>query len=174
MMRKTALWGLVFLVMFVAGHVPPVSAAGAKIGIIDLKAILQKSKAAKDARGIFLMDLESKRTVLRAKEAEVRKMQAELRQKASGKSAEQLREQQDKLAQEIKELRRLKADLEEELKKKDSELTRKLLSDIRDVVVDFRKKKNFTLILEKKSVLAYDEAVDITDDIIEAFDRKNR
>jgi Skp family chaperone for outer membrane proteins len=41
-------------------------------------------------------------------------------------------------------------------------------------VGNYRKKQNYTLILEKKSVVAYDEAVDITEKIIELFDKNKK
>ena len=73
-------------------------------------------------------------------------------------------------AQQVKELRCLKADLEEELKRKDAELTRKLLTEIRDVVEEYRKKNKITVIFEKRSVVAFDGAIDITDKIIKLYD----
>lgn len=166
---KRALFGITFLCLMVS---IPAFAANVKVGVISLQKIMQNSKTAKDARGAFLMDLESKRTVLRAKEGEVRKMEQNLRKEAKGKSPEALRKERDKIAQEVKSLRRLRSDLEEELKKKDAQLTRKLVGEIREVVNQYRKKKKFTLILEQSSVLAFDEAVDITAEIIKEFDKK--
>jgi outer membrane protein len=153
---------------------PPLSAfgAGVKIGIIDITRVIQGSESVRDARGVFLMDLESKQTVLRAKEGEVRKMQKDLQQKAGTLAAEDLKEEQEKIAREVKNLRRLKADLEEELKKKDRELTAKVLGEIKEVVEAYQKEKKFTVILEKKAVLAFDGAVDITKEIIAAYDKR--
>jgi len=149
-------------------------AASTKIGIIDMQRLMKESKAAQDLRGVFLMDLENKRTVLQSKESEVLKMRDALRRDAKKKSAEEIKADQDRLQREVKALRRLKADLQEELKKKDVELTRKLVKEIRQIVESYKKKKRFTVILQKKSVVAFDEAIDITSDIIKEFDRKKR
>jgi len=150
------------------------AAASAKIGIIDMQRLMKESKAAQDLRGVFLMDLENKRTVLQSKEAEVLKMRDHLRREAKGKSAEQLKADQDRLQTEVKALRRLKADLQEELKKKDVELTQKLIKEVRQIVEKYKKKKKFTIILQRKSVVAFDASIDITGDIIKEFDRKKR
>ncbi len=80
------------------------------------------------------------------------------------------KEKTERLTQEVKELRRLRSDLEEELKKKDAELTRQLLKEIREVVQEYLKKQKFTVILEKRSVVASDDAIDITDKIIKLYD----
>ena len=149
-------------------------AAAVKIGIIDMQRLINESKAAQDLRGVFLMDLEKKRAVLQSKESEVLKMRNDLRRDAKKQSAEDIKAAQDQLQREVKALRRLKADLQEELKQKDVELTQKLVKEVRQIVESYKKKKRFTLILQKKSVVAFDEAIDITGDIIKEFDRKKR
>ncbi|MFC1857439.1 OmpH family outer membrane protein [Thermodesulfobacteriota bacterium] len=149
-------------------------AADVKIGVIDPQEIMKTSKAAKEARGILLMDRESKLSVLRAKEAEIRQMQEDLKSEAAGKDKKAVREKRERLAKEMKEHKRLKEDLEEELKKKDVELTRKLINEIREIVETFRKKKKYTVIFEKKSVVVYDRTVDITDEIIKMYDAKKK
>ena len=80
------------------------------------------------------------------------------------------KEKAEKLAREVKELRRLRSDLEEELKKKDKDLTRQLLLEIREVVQEYSKKQKFTVILEKRSVVASDNKIDITNKIIKLYD----
>lgn len=146
------------------------SAAKVKIGVIDIQKIMREAKAAKKAGAAFLKDVEAKRTVYTSKEKEVRTLRSQL-QKASKKMSVSARKQKaEKLQKEIKELKRLRADLEEELKKKDVELGRKIRKEILEIVKAYMKKKDFTVILEKRSVVASDEAIDITDKIIRLYD----
>ena len=145
-------------------------AADVRIGIIDTEQLLRDSKAAKDARGIFLMELETKRAQLNAKQGEVQARERSLAARAAGLPPAERKDEREALAQEVKELRRLKADLDEELKRRDRELTRELLTEIRRVVDDYAKKKKISVVLEKKSVVAFDTAVDITADVLEAYD----
>jgi len=158
------LTALVFMQMSLA------CAANVKIGLIDTQRIMQESRAAKQARRIFLKDLEKKRGVLKDKLEEVRALQEKLKSEAGDMSPSDRRAEGDRLALGIKAVKRLKADLEEELKKKDVELTRNLLGEIRKICRDYTKEKGYTVILEKKSVVAYDEAADITDKIIGLYD----
>ena len=145
-----------------------------KLGIIDTAKIMRESKAAKNAQTIFLKDLEAKRGILAAKEKEVRLLEEELKNPDTKLSPEERNSKNDKMAKEVKELSRLKSDLEEELKKKDVELTRKLIGEIREIVNTFYKKENYTLILEKNAVVASDDAIDITDKIIQLYDGQKR
>ncbi|MBW2020788.1 MAG: OmpH family outer membrane protein [Deltaproteobacteria bacterium] len=141
-----------------------------KIGVIDTQKIMRESRAAKNARAVFLKDLEAKRAVLKEKQDEVQAMKEELQKKGKKMSLSTRKEKAEKLEREIKELKRLRSDLEEELKKKDVELTRKLLREIGEIVRKFSKKEKYTVILEKRSVVAADGAIDITDKIIRLYD----
>ena len=145
-------------------------AGNVKIGLIDTQRIMLESKAAKQARNVFLKDLQKKRQVLKSKMEDVLAMEKKLKREAKDLSQAARKEIQETLAKEIKDLRRLRADLEEELKKKDLELTRKLLVEIREIVGDFSKERGYTVILEKKSVVAADETIDITEKIIGLYD----
>ena len=150
----------------------PVMAAAApvKIGVIDTQKILRVSKAAKAAQSVFMKELEAKRAVYQAKEKEIKSLDDELKNQNIKLSAEIRKEKTEKLAQEVKEIKRLGTDMEEELKKKEVELTRKLLSEVAQIVRTFSKKERYTVIFEKSSVIAADDAIDVTDRIIKLYD----
>lgn len=152
----------------------PAAAAGVRIGIIDTTLVLQKSTPAADARGAFLMEVESKKSVLKEKEREIRVLDQVLKSVDNKKSAEEKTRIRQQMQKEIKALRRLKADMEEELKKEEARLTRKLLAEIRVVVQDYAKRKKLTAVLEKKLVVAFDDSVDITRDIIRLYNSKKK
>jgi len=141
-----------------------------KIGLIDAQKIMQESKAAKRAQAVFFKDREAKMAILMGRQEEVRSLEEELKKDGRNMSPSVRKEKTDQLAHQIKELRRLKSDLEEELKKKNTELKEKLLQEIREIVEEFVKKEKYTVILEKRWVVAADEAIDITDKIIRLYD----
>ncbi|MBN2060404.1 MAG: OmpH family outer membrane protein [Deltaproteobacteria bacterium] len=165
----------IFLIALIAGLagfncIGSAHAATLKIGIIDTGRIMAESRAAKEARAIFLKDLEAKRGILNARQNEVRGLEEELKKEGTNFSPQIRKEKTDNLAKELKELKRLKDDLEEELKRKEAELNRRLIMEIRDVVTEYQKKEKFTVILEKRMVVASDDAADITEKIIRLYD----
>ena len=173
-MRRTFIFAALVLACF---SIPSsVAALGpkVKIGIIDTPRILRESKIAREVRGAFLMELEGKRSVLKAKQEEVKNLETRLKKEEAAMNAQERKDASQRFAKEVKELRRLKTDIEDELKKKDAELSRKLILDIKKVVEKYLKDQKFTLILEKKTVVASDDAVDITEDIIRAFDKTKK
>jgi len=144
--------------------------AKVKIGLIDAQKIMRESKAAKRAQTVFLKDREAKMAILMGRQKEVRSLENELKKEGRKMSPSVRKKKTERLASQIKELRRLRSDLEEELKKKDAELRRELFQEIREIVEEFLKKENYTVILEKSSVVAVDKAIDITDKIIRLYD----
>jgi len=168
----TALWLGVIMLMPIS--IETAYAATVKIGLIDIQKIMRESKAAKNARDIFLKDRESKRALLMEKQEKAQVLQEELKKSGGDMSVSDRKQKTDELEREVKELKRLRSDLEEELKKKDEGLALKLLKEIREVVQEFLKKEKYTVILEKKSVAAADDAIDITEQIIKLYDSQKK
>jgi len=172
MMKK---WSIVIgIVIGFLVVMPAIAAKDApvKIGIIDVQKILRESRAAKNAQAVFMKEVEQKRAQLIVRDKEIKELDQELKNQNIKLSAEVRKEKAEKLAREVKEFRRLDTDLGEELKKTEVELTQKLLGEIRQIVQTFLKNEKYTLILEKNTVAASDEAIDVTDHIIKLYDAR--
>jgi outer membrane protein len=168
-MKRMLLVGVVLIIsLFLA--LPAMAAKEPKIGIIDTQKVLREAKAAKSANNTLQKDLDAKRATLVAKGKEVQSLDEEVK-KATGTDRG---EKADKLAQLVKEYKRLDSDLGEELKKKQLELTQKLIIEIRQVVKTISDKENYSLILEKGSVVQNDDSLDITDKVIRLYDSQKK
>jgi len=171
---KIKIGGLLVALLFTLLSVGVSRAESTKIGIVDTQKVLQTSKAAEQARASLLADLKEKRALFQKKQEEVKMLEKEIRLESSGLSPEALRGKRERLAQELKDLKRLKEDLEEQIRRKNLELTKKILQEVRDIIVDYQKKKKYTLILEKKTVITADDSIDITDQIIKLYDQRKK
>jgi Skp family chaperone for outer membrane proteins len=60
--------------------------------------------------------------------------------------------------------------MNEELKSKNTELTRKLLAEIGGVVQTLLKNEQYTVIMQSDKVVAFDKAIDITEEVIKLYD----
>jgi len=147
-------------------------AADIKLGVIDTQRIMAESKAAIAAQAQFAKEVEEKRNAYLAKQKEAQALQEELNTKGSSMSVSVLTEKQGKLSQEIKELNRMKNDIEQDLKTRDNELGQELLTEIYEVVSEYSEEEGFTLILEKTGVVTFDDAIDITDKIIQLYNSR--
>jgi outer membrane protein len=163
---------LAFLGMVSLMSLGPTWAASLKIGVIDTDKILRESVAAKNARAVLLDDLKEKRALFTEKQQEVGALEEELRDHGKEMSEPERKEKTDALSKELKNLKRLKDDLEEELNKKNVELTQKILKEVGELVREYFEKKKYSVILEKKSVVISDDALDITEEIIRLYDMR--
>ena len=173
-MKKVLPIIMVSLVLFVLAPMQISSAKEVKIGIIDVQKILKESKKANEAKEQFLKEMNAKRSLLREKQLAWKTLQDNFKKDEKGLSAPKKKKRLDEISQETKELRRLQADIEEELKKKDRDLGQRLLKEIRETSQDLLEKEGYTLILDKKLLVAADAAIDVTDKIIKMYDARKK
>jgi outer membrane protein len=147
-------------------------AADIKLGVIDTQRIMTESEAAIAAHAVFAKEVEEKRSAYLAKQKEAQALQEELSTKGSNMNVSVLTDKQEKLSQEIKALNRMKSDIEQDLKTRDTELGQELLTEIYEVVSEYSEEEGFTLILEKTGVVTFDDAIDITDKIIQLYNSR--
>lgn len=145
-------------------------AADIKIGVIDTQRIVAESKAGIATRTLFSKEVQENNNRLQTKQKEVQALQEELNTKGKGMDAVALAEKQEKYSKAYKELTRMKNDMTQDLEARDNELTQKLLKAVVDIVVQYSQNEKYTLILEKGALVSYDNAVDITDKIIQLYD----
>jgi outer membrane protein len=145
-------------------------AADIKIGVIDTQRIVAESKAGIATRTLFSKEVQENNNRLQTKQKEVQALQEELNTKGKGMDAVALAEKQEKYSKAYKELTRMKNDMTQDLEARDNELTQKLFKAVVDIVVQYSQNEKYTLILEKGSLVSYDNAVDITDKIIQLYD----
>jgi outer membrane protein len=145
-------------------------AADIKIGVIDTERIMKESKAGVATRSLFSKEVQENNNRLQTKQKEAQALQDELNTKGKNMTTAVLTEKQATLTQVAKEYTRMKNDIEADLKTRDNELSQKLLTAIGEIVSQYSQKEKFTLILEKTAVVTYDNAVDITDKIIQLYD----
>ena len=171
---KRSLFAVVFCVLFIAivAATPASAQKSALVGVIDTQAFMRDSIKVQEKRQVFLMALEEKQGQLRAKQEAVRKIETDLRESGATLSPADRRTKTDLLEREAKEFQRLREDLAEETRKQDAEISRQILGELSALLQDYQARNKYTLILERRFVAAFDDAVDITADIIKAYDAK--
>jgi outer membrane protein len=174
MKRRWAVLAALFVALALAlpGWAAGKTDGNMKIGVIDIQRIMRESKAVKKVRDSFQQEVQAKKETMSAKEKEVKNLEEEFKSAKAKLPAEALKEKGEQLAKEGKELKRLRDDLTEELKKENSELTRKVIGEIVATAKDLLKKEHYAVILERNSVVAAGETVDITDELIKLYDGK--
>jgi outer membrane protein len=145
-----------------------------KIGIVDMQKIMRESKAAIAVRSSFVKELEAKKEQINAKAKEVQKLEEDLNRLDPGASVDVKRQRTDKLKHEARELNNLRQDMDEEVKRKDRELAQKLFAEIMQIVRNYARSERYSLIMEKATIIAAEESIDVTDKILKLFDSQKK
>lgn len=166
---KNTLLAALFICIMVCLISGQAGAADIKVGVIDTQKIISDSKAGKAAYLIFNKEKETMDAQLTAKQKELQTISDEITG-STNMTAAVYSEKTAKYNKAKKELERMKTERDEDLNVRYTELNKKLFTEIAEIVSDYCKKENFTIILEVTYVAAYDGAIDITDDIIQLYD----
>ncbi|MCX7635039.1 MAG: OmpH family outer membrane protein [Syntrophales bacterium] len=173
-MNKRLILGLFSLILFAALG-GDLWARTVKVGVVDMQRVLRESQVVKEAREAFLQDIKTKRDFLASREMELIKQEQEIKKLPAKTSAKERQEKLDKLKNDVRELRYLREDLEAELKRKDTEIGSKHLGDIIQVVRKYAQEEGYTTIIDRATVIAVDDDLDITAAIIKRYDaQKNK
>jgi len=146
--------------------------AETKIAYVDLQKALNLSKAGAEAMSNISAqakkyedEFKSMQDALKQKKDELEKQTALLSDTAR---AEKEREYQKG----VKDLQRFKKDVNDELQQKDGVHTKRILKELIDILQKIGKDQNYTMIVEKTkgAVIFADENIDLTDELIKAYD----
>lgn len=160
------------LLTFIA--VPAAVAADMKVGYVDLQKALNMSAAGKAAKEKMKAKFKDYDVEVQKKQDELKKLKDDLEKQAMLLSAEARAAKERDYQQKVKDYQRLTKDIQEELQQTDADYTRKILEDIFKVVQQIGKQENYTMILEKteSSILYASDGIDMTDRVIQSFDRQ--
>ena len=150
------------------------SADSCKIAVINMQKLQEKSKKFQEIREGLRQRHEILQKKLDDEKNEVVKMEEELKKQGMMLS---LDAKEDKLKQLTKKKRYYKYLAEEftqEMKEAEIAATNKFGKEIEKVVTKIGEREAYTLILGKRTVglVYYNNAIDITDEVIKAYDQK--
>lgn len=154
----------------------PGFAQAQKIAFVDLQKALNLSEAGKEAKEKIKTEVQGYDTEVQDKQEELKKMKEDLEKQAMLLSEEARNAKERDYQQKVKEYQRLTKDIQESLQQMDQDFTRKILEDLLKVAQDYGKSQGFIMILEKteSSIVYADESIDITDEVIKAFDKQGK
>ena len=154
----------------------PVMAQAQKIGYVDLQKALNMSEEGKAAKERIKSEVQGYDADVQQRQEELQQLKNELEKQAMLLSEDARSAKEREYQQKVKEYQRFTKDIQETLQQMDADLTRKILEDLLEVVQEVGKKESYTMVLEKteSSIVYADEGADITDEVIEAFDKQGK
>jgi outer membrane protein len=145
-----------------------------KIGFIDVQRALSESQAGKRARDRFQAQIKKVETDLLKEKQELERLKSELDKKSPLLKEDERRNQEADLQKRAVSYQRTMGDQQQELQQKERDMTAEILKDLEKIVNEVGKTDKFTLILERSQILYSDQAIDITNKVIEVFNSRSK
>ncbi len=164
-------------VFFILCHFPCLQAADAsKIGLVDFQKVLDTSNAGKAAQAEMNKKGETMEAEIKKLGTEVETLKENLEREALVMSREAREEKERELRIKITDLRALQNKHVQTFKETERDLIQKIQKEVVDLVKEIGAKEGYQLILEKREsgAVYYLNAMDITDKIIDAYNKKSR
>lgn len=154
----------------------PVLAEAQKIGYVDLQKALNLSAAGKEAKEKIKAKVQSYDAEVQARQEELKKLKEELEKQAMLLSEEARNAKERDYQQKVKDYQRFTKDIQDTLQQTDADFTRKILESLFKVVQDVGKREGYVMILEKteSSIVYAEDSIDITNEVIKAFDKQGK
>jgi len=164
---------LLSTVLIFAALLKPALAADMKMAFIDIQRALNESEAGQKAKKRFKEQLDRLQKDLERQKDQVDSLKDQLAKKGLVMKDEERRNLEQDYQRKLKAFDRAYEDSQNELQQKDAELTRELIQEIQVVIQDLGRKEGYTFIFEQSgSGLLYGDAkLDITDEVIKAYDK---
>ena len=151
---------------------PVYGADNCKVAIVDFQQIQQKAVKAQKIRDELVKKLTPQGKELEKAAGELRKLTDELKNQSMMLSLDAKEDRQLELERKSREYKFMESEFMQAQKQAQYEMVKRIGVDIQKLVSDIGKKGGYTLILEKSGagLLFYDEKIDITDQLIKAYD----
>ena len=162
---------LFIAVFFLLAQPAPSFARDLRVGVIDIQKAVSGTKEWKKEFLSFKTNFNREKKHIAKKEEQLKKMVENLNRQGMVLNPELKRKKEEEVLKKKREFERYVQDKNEELAKKEKAITSRILKKMADVIAKIGKEKNFTMILEKKVGLYFDNSVDLTALAIQAYNK---
>lgn len=145
-----------------------------KIGFIDVQRAISESQAGKNAKERFQAQVKKAEADLLKEKQDLERLKSDLDKKAPLLKEDERRNLEGDLQRRYVNYQRAMNDQQQELRQKESEMTTDILKELEKIVNEVGKAEKFTLILERSQILYSDQAIDITNKVIDVFNSRNK
>ena len=158
-------------VFFLLAQPAPSFARDLRVGVIDIQKAVSGTKEWKKEFLSFKTNFNREKKLISKKEEQLKKMIENLNKQGMVLNPELKKKKEEEVLKKKREFERYVQDRNEELAKKEKEITSRILKKMAGVIKKIGKEKHFTMILEKKVGLYFDNSVDLTALVIRAYNK---
>ena len=167
MLKGKTLWLVVVVGLMLSA--PCFGADVAKIGVVDVQKVLLTSSVGKMAKAQINQKAREMESILNEKKDEIQKLKENLEREALVLSKEKQEDREREIRIKINDIRELKKKYENDLKLLEGKVVKRIQTDVAEVIQEIGKKEGFLLIISNAVVLYSPTSIDITDQLIQAY-----
>ena len=161
-----------FILSFLFIQVSPSDAKDVRIGVIDIQKAVSSTKEWKKEFSSFKAKFEKEKKSIIAKEGQLKKKIQDFGKQSMLINPALKKTKEDELLKKKREFERYVQDKNEDFAKQEKEITGKILKKMVLIIKNIGKSKNFTMVLEKKMSIYFDESLDLTSLATRTYDKK--
>lgn len=171
-MKKHILSALAFLLVVMGAQ--GASAEELKVAYIDSQRVITQSKMGKEAYAKLQKLSDQKEEDLKKRETKIKSLSDEIQAKSATLSTAAKEDLQRQYEKEVKEYNRMYKDAQDELRNTEMSILKPWTKELEAIIKDYGEKNKIDLILDRTNpaVIYASKRIDITDAIIELFDKK--
>ena len=165
--------GLIVGALLVAMATAGIARADVRLAYVDIQRALNECRAGRAAKIKFRGRVERLQSQLESEQQGVERLKQELESKGPLMQPEQRQNLEDEYSKKLRQFQDDYKNSRDELQQRDSEITGAIVRDLAMVVRQVGEKDGYTMIMEKGSLLWAVPSIDITDQVIRAYDAMN-
>jgi outer membrane protein len=147
-----------------------------KVGVVDMETFQEKSKAFEKVRQELKAKFDGLQQKLDKEKDELLKVEEEFKKQSMMLSLDAKEDKRKDLEKKQRQYKFMADEFTREMKDAELEVRKRVGKEVEKVVGEIGKKEGYTIILERSTfgLLYYDAAIDITDQVVKAYDQTNK
>ena len=143
-----------------------------KVAFLDMKFILNNSKAGKEAQDFLKEKLKKSQTEFKKTETDLKTIEKDLLSKKTILTKEEYKKKSDELRKKVMDYQTKRNSIAQNIGKIRAEAKQKLLKNLNPILKDYMGEAGISIIVDKKNVVIGDQTLDITNQIVKKLDTK--
>jgi len=166
------LLGLLAVVFF---QPAPLAAQNVKVGVVDLQKFQKNSKAFQRASLVVKKRFDEMQQKLNDERNTLGRLDEELKKQSMMLSLDAQEDKKRDFEKKQRQFKFMYDEYSQEMKETEMEAIKKVMKELEKVVEEMGKKEGYTIILERRTLglLYFNNTIDLTDRVTEAYDKQN-
>jgi len=153
----------------------PLAAQNVKVGVVDLQKFQKNSKAFQRASLVVKKKFDEMQQKLNDERNTLGKLDEELKKQSMMLSLDAQEDKKRDFEKKQRQFKFMYDEYSQEMKETEMEAIKKVMKELEKVVEEMGKKEGYTIILERRTLglLYFNNTIDLTDRVTEAYDKQN-